>query len=110
MAAAKLVFSLRRRQARPRRPTPTRWTPTSWRCGAATPPRRRTCKALFEACPASLLFAIAAVAAPQVQEHLEAAFAQGVRRQGESEERDKKFAPEVPGPYPGRKADWAPPW
>src|SRR4051794_23254467 len=49
---------------------------------------------LFEACPASLLCAIAAVAAPQVQEHLQQAFAQGVRRQGESEKRDQKYAPE----------------
>jgi hypothetical protein len=64
--------------------------------------------ALFEACPASLLCAIAAVAAPQVQDHLQKAFAQGVRRQGECERRDQKHAPEAPGPYPGRKADWAP--
>jgi hypothetical protein len=64
--------------------------------------------ALFEACPAWLLCAIAAVAAPQVQEHLQKAFAQGVRRQGECEQRDRKHAPEAPGPYPGRKADWAP--
>src|SRR5439155_1558171 len=54
------------------------------------------------------LCAIAAVAAPRVQEYLQAAFAQGVRRQGESEQRDRKHAPEAPGPYPGRKADWAP--
>jgi hypothetical protein len=66
--------------------------------------------ALFEACPAGLLCAIAAIVAPQVQAHLQAAFAQGVRRQGESEQRDRKFAPDEPGPYPGRKADWAPAW
>jgi hypothetical protein len=66
--------------------------------------------ALFEACPAGLLCAVAAVVAPQVQSHLEAAFAQGVRRQGESEQRDQKHAPDEPGPYPGRKADWAPAW
>ena len=65
-------------------------------------------QALFEACPASLLCAVAAVAAPQVHEHLQTAFAQGVRRQGECEQRDRKYAPEDPGPYPGRKADWAP--
>ena len=65
-------------------------------------------RALFERCPAGLLCAIAAVVAPQVQAHLETTFAQGVRRQGESEQRDRKFAPEEPGPYPGRKADWAP--
>src|SRR5206468_6964827 len=64
--------------------------------------------ALFEACPASLLCAVAAAAAPRVREHLQAAFAQGVRRQGECERRDQRFAPEAPGPYPGRKADWAP--
>ena len=67
-------------------------------------------KALFEACPAWLLCAVAAVAAPLAQEHLQTAFAQGVRRQGEAEQRDKKYAPEAPGPYPGRKADWAPGW
>jgi hypothetical protein len=67
-------------------------------------------KALFEACPAGLLCAIAAVVAPQVQEHLQTAFAQGVRRQGESEQREQKYAPEAPGPYPARKADWAPDW
>jgi hypothetical protein len=65
-------------------------------------------QALFEKCPASLLCAIAAVAAPQVQEHLQTAFAQGVRRQDQSEQRDRKHAPEAPGPYPGRKVDWAP--
>ena len=32
----------------------------------------------------------------QVRDHLEAAFAQGVRRQGETEKRDKKYAPEAP--------------
>src|SRR5262249_62344641 len=42
-------------------------------------------RALFETCPAWLVLAVAAVAAPQVQEHLQKAFAQGVRRQGESE-------------------------
>jgi hypothetical protein len=67
-------------------------------------------KALFEACPAWLLCAIASAAAPQAQEHLQTAFAQGVRRQGECEKRDQKYAPEEPGPYPGRKADWAPSW
>jgi hypothetical protein len=67
-------------------------------------------KALFEACPAGLLCAIAAVVAPQVEAHLEKAFAQGVRRQGESEQREQKYAPEAPGPYPARKADWAPEW
>jgi hypothetical protein len=76
------------------------------RRGNVAPPE--DVKALFEQCPASLLCAIAAVAAPQVREHLEAAFAQGVRRQGECEKRDRKHAPEAPGPYPGRKADWAP--
>jgi hypothetical protein len=67
-------------------------------------------KALFEACPAGLLCAIAAVAAPQVQAHLQAAFAQGGRRQGESEQREQKRAPEEPGPYHGRMSDWAPDW
>jgi hypothetical protein len=65
-------------------------------------------RALFEKCPAWLLCAIAAVSAPQVQAHLETAFAQGVRRQDESEQRDQKASPDKPGPYHGRKADWAP--
>ena len=67
-------------------------------------------KALFEACPAWLLCAIAAASAPLAQEHLQAAFTQGVRRQEESERRDQKAFPDRPGPYPGRKADWAPDW
>ena len=66
-------------------------------------------KALFERCPAELLCAIAAVVAPQVQAHLEAAFAQGVRRQEESDQKGQKAAPDSAGPYHGRKADWAPP-
>jgi hypothetical protein len=67
-------------------------------------------KALFEACPAWLLCAVAAVAAPLAQEHLRTAFAQGVRRQGEWEQREQKRAPEEPGPYHGRMSDWAPEW
>src|SRR4051794_25337929 len=67
-------------------------------------------KALFEACPAWLLCAVAAVAAPLAQGHLQAALAQGLRRQGETEERERDRAPEEPGPYHGRMADWAPDW
>jgi hypothetical protein len=67
-------------------------------------------KALFEACPAWLLCAVAAVAAPLAQEHLRAAFVQGVRRQEETERREQERAPDEPGPYHGRMADWAPDW
>jgi hypothetical protein len=65
-------------------------------------------RALFERCPAWLLCAIAAVVAPQVQAHLERQFAQGVRRQDQADERGQKASPDAPGPYHGRKADWAP--
>jgi hypothetical protein len=107
VAAAKLVFSYAAGKPAPA-PDPDTLDAHELavrRGGTASP---EDVKALFEACPASLLCAIAAVAAPQAQEHLQAAFAQGVRRQGECERRDQKFAPEEPGPYPGRKADWAP--
>jgi hypothetical protein len=67
-------------------------------------------KALFETCPAWLLCAIAAAAAPLAQEHLQTAFAQGVRRQDEMEKREQERAPDEPGPYHGRMADWAPDW
>jgi hypothetical protein len=67
-------------------------------------------KAVFEACPARLLCAIAAVAAPLAQEHLQTAFVEGVRRQGETERREQERAPDEPGPYHGRMADWAPDW
>src|SRR4051812_28818806 len=67
-------------------------------------------KALFETGPASLVCAIAAAVVPQVEAHLGKQFADGVRRQGEIEEEGRKTMPEVPGPYPGWKADWAPQW
>jgi hypothetical protein len=67
-------------------------------------------KALFEACPAWLLCAVAAVAAPLAQEHLQTAFAQGLRRQGEWERSEQERAPDQPGPYHGRMSDWAPDW
>lgn len=65
-------------------------------------------RALFEECPAWLLCAIAAVAGPQVQAHLQRVFAQGMIRQDELEQRGQKTMPDAPGPYQGRKADWAP--
>ena len=107
VAAAKLVFAYAagKPASAPDPDTLDAHELAARRGGTASP---EDMKALFEACPAWLLCAIAAVAAPQVQEYLQAAFAQGVRRQGESEQRDQKFAPEAPGPYPGRKADWAP--
>ena len=107
VAAAKLVFSYAagRPGAAPDPDTLDAHELAVRRGGVAT---KEDVQAVFEACPASLLCAIAAVAAPQVQEHLQQAFAQGVRRQGECEKRDRKYAPEAPGPYPGRKADWAP--
>jgi hypothetical protein len=107
VAAAKLVFSYAAGKPTPA-PDPDTLDAHELavrRGGVAT---KEDVQAVFEACPASLLCAVAAVAAPQVQEHLQTAFAQGVRRQGECEKRDQKYAPEDPGPYPGRKADWAP--
>jgi hypothetical protein len=107
VAAAKLIFSYAagKPAATPDPDTLDAHELAVRRGGVAT---KEDVQAVFEACPASLLCAVAAVAAPQVQEHLQTAFAQGVRRQGECEKRDQKYAPEDPGPYPGRKADWAP--
>jgi hypothetical protein len=65
-------------------------------------------RTLFEKCPAWLVCAIAAVVAPQVQAHLETTFAQGVRRQEADQRGQQKASPDSPGPYHGRKADWAP--
>ena len=90
VAAAKLVFAYAAGKAGPA-PDPDTLDAHELavrRGGAAS---TEDVKALFEACPASLLCAIAAVAAPQVQEHLQTAFAQGVRRQGEAEKRDQKY-------------------
>ena len=89
VAAAKLVFAYAAGKPAPA-PDPDTLDAheLAVRRGSAASPE--DVQALFEACPASLLCAIAAVAAPQVQEHLQTAFAQGVRRQGECEKRDRK--------------------
>jgi hypothetical protein len=110
VAAAKLVFSYAAGRPAPA-PDPDTLDAHELavrRSGTATP---EDMKALFERCPAWLLCAIASVAAPQVHEHLQTAFAQGVRRQGEVDVKGGRAAPEIPGPYHGRmKADWAPSW
>ena len=109
VAAAKLVFSYAAGRAAPA-PDPDTLDAHELavrRGGVAT---AEDMKALFERCPAWLLCAVASVAAPQVHEHLRTAFAQGVRRQGETEQKGRQFAPEAPGPYPGYKAHWAPEW
>jgi len=67
-------------------------------------------KAVFERMPASMMCELAAAVSPQVRQHMEEAFAGGVRRQGETEERGKALVPDKAGPYMATKADWAPEW
>ena len=109
VAAAKLVFSYAAGRAAPP-PDPDTLDADELAVRRNSTAGPEDMKALFERCPAWLLCAIAAVAAPQVQAHLETAFAQGVRRQGETEQRERERSPQEPGPYHGRLCDWAPDW
>jgi hypothetical protein len=107
VAAAKLVFTYAAGKPAPT-PDPDTLDANELQVRRGNTASEQDVRTLFEECPAWLLCAIAAVVTPQVQAHLESTFAQGVRRQEESEQRDKKVSPDMPGPYPGRKADWAP--
>ena len=108
VAAAKLLFSYAAGKAAPA-PDPDTLDAHELAVRRGSVASAEDMKALFERCPAWLLCAIASVIAPRVEEHLHEAFARGVRRQGEVDEKGSKEAPGQAGPYHGwMKADWAP--